>query len=1120
MKKTFKKLLALFLTGTMLAGVGCKDYDDDIDNLQKEIDDLKSQIELKADASALESLKQKIDAIDFDSFLTAEDLAGYVTEDKLGTELSELLAGTEFNDKVVEIVKGLGYKTQEEIEAIVEGMLPEALDKEDIIAIFNEQLAAADLWTGLLPKVQEEIKNELASYSLNDSQQKQAVNAVLAAIDDKEDALGVRKAIANLLGEEFGTYMENYINSEWDVLLSTKVTEEIQAQLGDASKSLREQINEMISSSINSSIEEGALKTVFEEYDKKIAAIWSAIGDLASRIQSLVYVPTTQDGIAVFTSVALGDAKLTEGQKATMTFRVSPASLATALVEGYKAGTVELTFLPEKVTRAEVEPAFTIEGDVTAEDGKITMLVNSTYEYTDEATYSIALQVKEEKEATMPAAGEGEENTTIDTGVEFTSAYVPTKCVPTDVLANVALVKEVDSKYVEYNKDKGAEYSLEYDQTTVSHTLMGDYIFVYKNGETYMTFEEAAKAYNWDVVPSATPAITRTSFTTMATELSLTPAEPMKDAEAKATMVTVGLKKAEANNIDKTITEEGILAVTVGEEEIATSQNYKATLTITRKNLGTIEDLNTTINWVYANQAKVDDETQFGGYLNTNNAYTSAAMIVDGSKYSFLTNERYEQLKTALENVQWDVTGDIEGLTVTATADSDPYVGTDAKAIKYTVKGYKNGSSTVEVSTEINVANDAMITLKGTITFVGLPAEANYDITKEAAIFELSSGNLKIKVADDVNDIYEAVYEANFKGQTFFEDADEFKAFMASATNNFEAADVKVDEKKFAGLRYSESAPNVWAFFKQDMIDFEKNASYTYNVPVNDETAGTVAPALTIADVFAINFTGAITVNKDDNYYLGVGPNLYNGEGIETPYMIAKGTLTGSTFEVANVDLASGYYPVKPADSKANVVTTYTVQGSPAGYTGPMPTISNTTFDWNACQLDKVTVTATMTVDGLTVDVKTFEVILENPINIASWKEFATKEEKVTTNAQSQVNLYAVMNTKVNNTQVAVDIFGNNLMTNTSLAEAADAYGLKAAFGTPEYESTNGAETFDNFTFEAGVITYKANNAPLAGVVTVTVPVTFTYDYAIEFDGDAYVPVKYTKTLTVTFSNK
>lgn len=40
MKKTFKKLLALFLTGTMLAGVGCKDYDDDIDKINDRIDEL------------------------------------------------------------------------------------------------------------------------------------------------------------------------------------------------------------------------------------------------------------------------------------------------------------------------------------------------------------------------------------------------------------------------------------------------------------------------------------------------------------------------------------------------------------------------------------------------------------------------------------------------------------------------------------------------------------------------------------------------------------------------------------------------------------------------------------------------------------------------------------------------------------------------------------------------------------------------------------------------------------------------------------------------------------------------------------------------------------------------
>lgn len=71
----------------------------------------------------------------------------------------------------------------------------------------------------------------------------------------------------------------------------------------------------MISESINSSIEEGALKTVFDEYDKQIAAIWSAIGDLASRIQSLVYVPENARGYAFFRGATLGDYKLTEGKR-------------------------------------------------------------------------------------------------------------------------------------------------------------------------------------------------------------------------------------------------------------------------------------------------------------------------------------------------------------------------------------------------------------------------------------------------------------------------------------------------------------------------------------------------------------------------------------------------------------------------------------------------------------------------------------------------------------------------------------------------------------------------------------------------------------------------------------
>mgnify|MGYP000534512489 CR=1 FL=1 len=45
-KNLFRKFLALFLTGTLLAGVGCKDYDDDIDDINKKIDDLNAKVEL------------------------------------------------------------------------------------------------------------------------------------------------------------------------------------------------------------------------------------------------------------------------------------------------------------------------------------------------------------------------------------------------------------------------------------------------------------------------------------------------------------------------------------------------------------------------------------------------------------------------------------------------------------------------------------------------------------------------------------------------------------------------------------------------------------------------------------------------------------------------------------------------------------------------------------------------------------------------------------------------------------------------------------------------------------------------------------------------------------------
>lgn len=78
---------------------------------------------------------------------------------------------------------------------------------------------------------------------------------------------------------------------------------------------------------------------------------------------------------------------------------------------------------------------------------------------------------------------------------------------------------------------------------------------------------------------------------------------------------------------------------------------------------------------------------------------------------------------------------------------------------------------------------------------------------------------------------------------------------------------------------------------------------------------------------------------------------------------------------------------------------------------------------------------------------------------------------------------------------------------------------MAVEFANPKYKGANGATTFENFSFDnaTGVLTYSANNAPLAGMVTATVEVTFTYKYALDSE---FAPVKFTKTVTVEINNK
>ena len=140
MKKIFKNLLALFVTGTMLAGVGCKDYDDDINKINDRLDelttgkiaDIESQISsMQTTIQNLQALETRIKALE-DAQVTDADLqklqdaidaieANYVTKDYLTTTLGSYATTQYVGEAIKAVTDALGkFTTDEAIQAAID----------------------------------------------------------------------------------------------------------------------------------------------------------------------------------------------------------------------------------------------------------------------------------------------------------------------------------------------------------------------------------------------------------------------------------------------------------------------------------------------------------------------------------------------------------------------------------------------------------------------------------------------------------------------------------------------------------------------------------------------------------------------------------------------------------------------------------------------------------------------------------------------------------------------------------------------------------------------------------------------------------------------------------------
>lgn len=440
-KQFFKKFLALFLTGTMLAGVGCKSYDDDIDSINKKLDELET-VTIKDLQSQIDGVKSSVEVI--------EDLSS-----RLST-----LEGT---------VEGMGDVAQK------------LRDLENTLKSYVDNAVKDSEQT---------LRNEFAT--------KSALNELISRLEQLEgvDVQGLIDAAIeefkkdSWLGEQMNEYIANY-KFDYDYVNAEGAADAVLEQIKGQNEEYKEAILALIGSADGLTVSKEMLSDELKAYLEKIEELEKRVADLENRIQSLVYVPAYADGKVVFPAsyaiqmtngegetsyFSLGAA---EKQQAELKFRVTPALLA---VES-KLNAETLSIVTEEVmTRAE-GAAFTIDEvkEWNAAKGEFVVVVSTDYDYFEARleeqpkTLAIALHVA------IDNAASTEENPL--QGIEYTSEFIPTEGGQTFAVNNLLTVARLEGdKYVELKNNEYAS-DVEFTDKNVRNFFEGYSVVLKQDGE-------------------------------------------------------------------------------------------------------------------------------------------------------------------------------------------------------------------------------------------------------------------------------------------------------------------------------------------------------------------------------------------------------------------------------------------------------------------------------------------------------------------------------------------------------------------------------------------------------------------------------------------------------------
>lgn len=1123
-----RNFLALVLSGIMLAGVGCKNYDDDIDKINNRLDelyvtvaDLDEQIEsvrnaipsldaLNEEVAALRSeldgvktdvasIDQKLEAIgDVQAKLNelSQELKDYVngaiqsSEETLRNELATKGAVSELEA----LIEGIQEDYKAELEEInnkltaLEGTVGELpavdfsgdiQDLKDRLAALEGSAADADALAALVERVEAlegiEVLTETDVNNLIDTQIKELLDGKPWLGDSLNEAIAAYLTnngyITNAALNGYATYNETL----------AKLIAEMQNEQSDYAAALIAFIQ-----ANQTQIDANELQILVDGNQKKMSELMNEFSErlfaLENRIQSLVYVPSSLSETSNLIPVTpapyidfgkdgkeyLGD------QTLEMTFRVSPASLADKIV---KEGTVSI--ITRKVSTSSTgTPAFTVESITASEqnEGEFTVKATTNYKFgsKNDETLAIALNVKI---AGITTGSEDEQTT--HTGIDYTTSFLG--LYPTGWAArindNLRIVKVDDEGKLVAGLSNGLySSSLKYNDYSVVNFLEGFDVYYY-DGKKYMPLSEM-----WGDVLE----ISRSEFDKRAT---INPINPDNKKSYKVTAKSVQINEAnlptpDTNLIGDVITSSKVtFTVALGEKslEIGEAQHK---VTVVSNGVETSIPA-TAIAWNYS-KATATHSGYNGVYESEEaldlNTYVSVEhyneMKSQGGE--FIPASSIDEFNGFVTPGYWisyvaDANGNyVKDACVLVSLTSNPTAETDVQLVKPAVIGMtfaETGSYTGYAKFVHSDKTTTTITIP--VTASGAP-EISYEISKEVMYVGTSTYTVVEGFAEK---LWKDAYKEAFGSK---EDFLAVVAAMSAATGDKDEATLAV-----AGNNINVTFP----------------AEYKFDTPYYS--------TLTLSDKSGLEIVipAEITL-KEASAELTPNPLFVTNGRVNA---IAEFNADGSRYDVVAQPLGNAYtYQVGEGEQALpGVKVVYEInkelQGDKLdemaenGQTVPEIDVDNKLIwnDWGALELK---VDAYLVFTNSNEEVKdsrvTFTVAIDSPY--ADDKiTVATKGNEFELSQDASFKVAQLLT--LNSTYQSGDPAANTNVFDASTENGLHANLAKALGGEVKYETT-----FSNVNFafdeETGVITYTGEDSSLKPVSqTIEVTVTYTNNFGVEF---------------------